>query len=279
MTITQLQKMANTLRQDVVTMLAQAGSGHAAGSLGMADIFTALYFRILRGKPKDPLWRERDRLILSAGHIVPIRYAAMARAGYFPLKKLQTLRKFQSPLQGHPSPRYLKGLETASGPLGQGLSQAVGIALAARMDNASWTTYCIMGDGELNEGEIWEAAMLAVKEHLGNLIGIVDRNNIQIDGFTEEVMPLEPLRDKWEAFGWHVLEIDGHNIEMIIDACNQAKAIFEKPTVLLAHTIPGKGVGFMERDFHWHGRAPEKGSETEKALKELRSLRGTIVYD
>jgi len=260
-------------------MLAEAGSGHAAGSLGMADVFTALYFRVLRHDPKNPTWSYRDRLILSAGHIVPARYAAMARTGYFPLAQLRTLRKFGSPLQGHPHPGRLKGLETASGPLGQGLSQAAGLALAARMDGARWTTYCIMGDGELNEGQIWESAMFAGKERLGNLIGIVDRNNIQIDGNTEHVMPLEPLRDKWESFGWHVLEIDGHNLEMIIDACNQAKAIYEKPTLILAHTIPGKGIGFMERDFRWHGRSPKKGNEENQALEELRSLRGTIVYD
>ncbi len=276
MTIVQLRKMANTLRQDIIAMLVSAGSGHAAGSLGMADVFTALYFRVLKHDAKKPLWTDRDRLVLSAGHIAPVRYAAMIRAGYFPRTALKTLRRLESPLQGHPSICYSPALETSSGPLGQGLSQAVGMALSARMDGAKWTAYCIMGDGELQEGQIWEAASLAGKHRLGNLVGIVDRNNIQIDGFTEDVMPLEPLRDKWEAFGWHVLDIDGHNMTMIIDACNQAKAIYEKPTVILAHTIPGKGVCYMEHDFHWHGRPPKAGDETLQALKDLRTLRGKI---
>ena len=258
-------------------MLLSAGSGHAAGSLGQTDIFTALYFSILKHDPKNPDWDERDILIQSNGHTVPVRYAAMAHAGYFSKRELTTLRKLGSRLQGHPERTQLPGLENTSGPLGSGLSQACGMAYALKMDsNHNRWVYCITGDGELNEGNIWEAAMFAGKNHLYNLTVIVDRNNIQIDGATEEVMPLEDLAAKFKAFGFHVMDIDGHNIEQVIDACMMAKAIVEKPVVIIAHTIPGKGVDFMEYDFHWHGKAPDP-SEAKKALHELRTLQGQIT--
>lgn len=257
-------------------MLEHAGSGHSAGPLGMADIYTALYFNVMKHDPKNPNWAERDILIQSNGHTVPVRYATMAEAGYFPKEELLTLRQFGSRLQGHPERLKLPGLETTSGPLGSGLSQAAGMALAMRMDNQRhrWV-YVTLGDGELNEGNIWEAAMLVGKYKLNNLIGIIDRNNIQIDGPTEVVMPLEDLRAKWEAFGWYVIDIDGNDIEAVIDACNMAKAIVEKPVMIIAHTIPGKGVDFMEYDFHWHG-APPNAEQAKIALKELRTLRGKI---
>lgn len=271
-----LERMANTLRQDVVRMLVEAGSGHSAGPLGMADVFAALYFSILNHDPKKPTWENRDRLYLSAGHICPIRYAAMLRSGYGPVSEGKTLRKLGSRLQGHPSLDYWKALESSSGPLGQGISVAVGAALAAKMDRKKHFVFCVGSDGELQEGQAWEAFMFASKHRLHNLIHIVDRNNIQIDGYTEDVMPLEPLKDKFEAFGWHVLEIDGNNIEQIIDACNLAKTIYEKPSVILAHTVPGKGVDFMEYDFMWHGKPPQP-KEAAEALRELRSLQGKIT--
>lgn len=271
----ELDKKAEQARELVIKTLLEAGSGHSAGPLGMADIFTAFYFHILNHDPKNPDWEDRDRLILSNGHICPIRYVSMAQAGYFPLEELKTLRKINSRLQGHPHRTVLPGLETTSGPLGEGLSQGIGIALAAQMDKKNYYTYVICGDGELNEGNCWEAIMLAGKLKLNNLIMIIDRNNIQIDGFTEDVMPLEPLRAKLEAFNWHVLEADGHNIEQFVDRINEAQAIFEKPTIIIAHTIPGKGVDFMEKDFHWHGKPPNK-EEAKKALHELRTLGGKI---
>ena len=281
-----LETKANTIREDIITMLVAAGSGHSAGPLGMADVFTALYFEVMRNDPKNPDWDERDILVLSNGHIVPVRYATMAEAGYFPKKELLTLRKFGSRLQGHPERERLPGMETTSGPLGSGLSQACGMALALRMNNAShrWI-YVVMGDGEQDEGNVWEAAMLAGKYKLSNITAITDRNNIQIDGPTEAIMPLEDLKAKWEAFGWHVLEIDGNNIESVIDACNMAKAIVEKPVMILAHTIPGKGVDYMEYDYHWHGNPPgtlelpgdpPKVDQAKIALHELRTLGGKI---
>ncbi len=274
--IEQLELKANDIRRDIIKMLEHAGSGHSAGSLGQAEIFTALYFNIMKHDPIHPDWDERDILIQSNGHTVPVRYAAMAEAGYFPKEELMTLRRLGSRLQGHPERMKLPALETTSGPLGSGLSQGAGIALALRMDkqNHRWV-YVTTGDGELDEGNIWEAAMLIGKYKLNNLIAIVDRNNIQIDGPTESVMPLEDLHAKWEAFGWHVLEIDGNDVEAVIDACNMAKAIVEKPVVILAHTIPGKGVDFMEYDFHWHG-APPNAEQAKIALRELRTLRGKI---
>ena len=280
LTLVQLEHMANTLRQDVIRMLELAGSGHSAGSLGMADVFSAMYFNVLRHKPEEPGWEGRDRLVLSNGHIVPIHYAALARAGYFPLEKLTMLRKFGSPLQGHPERVSLPGIETTSGPLGSGLSQAAGMAHALlNIDGLSnqWV-YVLMSDGELNEGNSWEGAMFAAKYKLSNLIAIIDRNNIQIDGSTEDIMPLENLRDKWEAFGWHVQEIDGNNVESVIDACAMARAVANQPSVIIAHTIPGKGVDFMEYDYRWHG-TPPNGEQARDALKKLRSLDGRIGDD
>jgi len=275
-TTEEMELKAVQIRKDIITMLEHAGSGHSAGPLGLTDIFTALYFDILKHDPKNPDWEKRDILILSNGHCVPVRYATMANAGYFDRSELKTLRQFGSRLQGHPERLRLPGLETTSGPLGSGLSQASGMAMGLRLDNIShrWV-YVIMGDGELDEGNIWEAAMFAAKNKLSNLIGIVDRNNIQIDGPTESVMPLEDLSAKWEAFGWHVIEIDGNNIDAVIDACAMARAIIEKPVVIIAHTVPGKGVDFMEYDFHWHG-APPNHEQAVKALKELRTLQGKI---
>ncbi|MDI6734468.1 MAG: transketolase [Patescibacteria group bacterium] len=266
-----LEENANKIRELIIEMLLEAGSGHSAGSLGMADIFSAFYFHILSHDPKNPDWVDRDRLVLSNGHICPVRYAAMALAGYFPVEELMTLRKIGSRLQGHPYRLALPGLETTSGPLGSGLSQAIGIALAARLDQKKFRIYCVTSDGEHDEGNTWEAVMFAGKHKLSNLTEIIDRNNIQIDGFTEDVMPLEPLREKYEAFRWHVLEVDGHNIEEFVDAVNEARAIYEKPTAIIAHTIPGKGVSFMEQDFNWHGRSPNK-EEAKRALDEIRTL-------
>lgn len=270
-----LEEKANQIREDLIETLLEAGSGHSAGPLGMADIFTALYFHVLNHHPKNPDWEDRDRLVLSNGHICPVRYVAMAHAGYFPIEELKTLRKINSRLQGHPHRTALPGVETTSGPLGSGLSQAVGMALAGRLDEKKYKVFCLMSDGEQECGNTWEAAMFAGKYKLNNLIGVIDRNNIQIDGFTEDIMPLEPLKEKYEAFGWHVLEVDGHNIETFIDAVNEAHAIYEKPTVIIAHTIPGKGVSFMENDYNWHGKPPNK-AEAEKALAELRTLGGKI---
>jgi len=276
MSIEALEVKANDIRADIIRMLEHAKSGHSAGPLGLADIFAALYFDILKHDPKRPDWDQRDILLLSNGHCIPVQYVAMAHAGFFDRKELMTLRQFGSRLQGHPERTRLPGLENTSGPLGSGLSQAAGMALAMRMnkDHHRWI-YCVMGDGELNEGNIWEAAMLAGKYKLNNVIGIIDRNNIQIDGPTETVMPLEDLKGKWESFGWHVIEIDGNNVEAVIDACAMARAVVEKPVVIIAHTIPGKGVDFMEYDFHWHG-APPNHEQAIKALHELRTLKGKI---
>jgi transketolase len=273
-----LETRANKIRESIIKMLLEAGSGHTAGPLGMADVFTALYFHILRQDPKNPAWPERDRLVLSNGHICPVLYATMAHAGYFPVSELMTLRKLGSRLQGHPHREFLPMLETSSGPLGSGLSQAVGMALADRMDrgrNSERYIYCLMSDGELDEGQSWEAAMLGGKEKLRNLIAILDRNNIQIDGFTDEVMQLEPLCDKWVAFNWHVDEINGHDFNEIVGAVERAKAVFERPSMIIAHTIPGKGVKEFERDFHWHGKPPNK-EQARMALAELRTLGGKI---
>lgn len=271
----QLAVEANKIRQTIISMLTEAGSGHTAGPLGMSDIFAALYFHILHHDPQHPDMPDRDRLILSNGHIVPVRYAAMAHAGYFDVKETLTLRKFGSRLQGHPERERLPGLETTSGPLGSGLSQAAGIAYAARMDKKKFRTYVVMSDGEQDSGNIWEAAMFIGNNKLSNLTAIMDRNNIQINGMTELVMPLEPIADKYRAFNWHVIEIDGHNMEEIVDATEEAKAIYERPTLILAHTIPGKGIKEIEFDYNWHGKPPKK-EEAEKFLNELRTLGGRI---
>lgn len=280
MTITQLDKKASEIRQDIIKMLVAAGSGHSAGPLGLADILTALYFRIMNIDPKKPEMPDRDIFILSNGHCAPVQYAALAERGYFPMSELKTLRKFGSILQGHPERLMCPGIETTSGPLGSGLSQAAGYAYTLQYLNKDdekrrWV-YCVTGDGELNEGNIWEAAMFAGKYRLSQLIVFVDRNNIQIDGPTEEVMPLEDLRGKWESFGWHVQEIDGHNMQTIIDSVGMAKAIENRPSVIIAHTIPGKNVDFMEYDYKWHGTPPNK-EQGREALKKLRSLDGKIL--
>lgn len=279
--IRKLEQKANTIREDIIRMLEHAGSGHSAGPLDLADIFTALYFDVMKHDPKRPDWEDRDVLLLSNGHCVPVRYATMAEAGYFPKKELLTLRKLGSRLQGHPERTKLPGLENTSGPLGCGVSQGAGMALGMRLNKQlARHVYVVTGDGELNEGNIWEAAMFAAKYHLNNLTVIVDRNNIQIDGPTDVVMPLEDLKQKWESFGWHVMEIDGNDIEAVIDACTMAKAVTEKPVVIIAYTIPGKGVDFMEFDYHWHGGAPGTGvpnhEQAVKALHELRTLGGKI---
>lgn len=276
--VKELELKANEARQLLIATLLEAGSGHSAGPLGMADIFTAFYFHILNHDPKNPEWQDRDRLILSNGHICPIRYVSMAQAGYFPLEELKTLRKINSRLQGHPHRQALPGVETTSGPLGEGLSQGIGIALAAKLDKKNYHTFVLTSDGEHQEGNTWEAAMFAGKHKLNNLTQVIDRNNIQIDGFTENVMPLEPLKDKYLAFGWEVLEVDGNNIKAFIDTVREARAIFEKPVCIIAHTIPGLGVSFMEKDFTWHGKPPNK-EEADKALAELRTLQGRIMSE
>src|SRR3989338_5084997 len=279
--IVQLEKTANDIRQSIIEMLLEAGSGHTAGPLGMADIFTLFYFHVLKHDPKNPTWEERDRLVLSNGHICPVLYATMAHAGYFPLEELKTLRKFGTRLQGHPHREYLPYVETSSGPLGLGLSQAGGMALADRMDGKDKDRfiYCFMSDGEQDEGNSWEGIMFAGKNKLRNLIAVVDRNNIQIDGFTENVMPLEPLADKCRAFNFHVIEVGGHDFKALNEAVGEAQAIYEKPTVIIAHTIPGKGVHEFERDYRWHGYDPNVKTTKEDynmALKELRTLGGKI---
>lgn len=281
-----LELRATKIREDVIKSLEKAGSGHSAGPLGLADVFTALYFDVLKHDPEEPTWDQRDMLLLSNGHCAPILYTTLAHAGYFEKSELLTLRKFGSRLQGHPERERLPGIETTSGPLGCGLSQAAGMALAMKMnkDVHRWI-YCVLGDGEQNEGNIWEAAMFISKYNLHNVIAITDRNNIQIDGTTEYVMPLEDLKAKWEAFGWHVIDIDGNNIDAVIDACAMARSIVERPVMILAHTVPGKGVDFMEGDYHWHGipvgiadvaGAPPKNDQAKVALHELRTLEGKI---
>ncbi len=285
----ELKYKANDIRQDIIEMLLEAKSGHSAGPLGMADVFTCLYFGgVMKYNPEEPGWEGRDHFVLSCGHINPVLYATLAEAGFFEKEELKTLRKLNSRLQGHPHNLSLPGVESTSGPLGQGSSQAVGMALAFKMDHAHNRVFLIMSDGEQNEGQTWEAVMLAAKYKLHNITAIMDRNNIQIDGFTEDIMPLENLKAKYEAFNWHVLEVDGHNHQQIIDACMEAQAIYEKPTLIIAHTIPGKGVDFMENNYLWHGAppgisdipgAPSKAEQGRVALDELRTLRGQITSE
>jgi transketolase len=267
----QLELTANKIRQDIIKMLVAARSGHSAGPLGMADVFTALYFEIMNHDPKDPFWEERDRLILSNGHICPVRYAAMAESGYFDVKELKTLRKLGTRLQGHPERLKLPGVETTSGPLGSGLAQASGLAYASKMDDKRFRVYCVMSDGEQDEGNTWEAVMFASKYKLSNLTAIMDRNYIQIDGNTESIMPLDPIDEKYRAFNWNVININGNDFSEIINAVKTAKGISNKPTVIIAHTIPGKGVSFMENNFQWHGKPPTK-EEAVVALKELELI-------
>lgn len=269
-TCKQLERHASSVRRSIITMLEQAGSGHTAGALGLADIMTALYFAVLHVSPENPDWDERDLFVMSNGHCAPVLYATLAERGFFPKSELATLRRFSSRLQGHPERQALPGVETTSGPLGSGLSQALGMAYHVRYlhPQPKRFVYCLMGDGELDEGNIWEAAMFASKYNLGNMIGIVDRNNIQIGGSTEDVMPLEDLQGKWRSFGWHVQEIDGHNMESICEAMSMARAVTDRPSAIIAHTIPGKGVDFMEGDYHWHGKVPTV-EEAQRALAQL----------
>lgn len=277
LTPSQIATKATVIRQHIITMLEAAGSGHSAGVLGMSDIFAALYFSILRHDPQNPEWNERDYMVVSNGHIAPVVYATLAEAGYFSVDELTTLRRRGSRLQGHPERTALPGIETTSGPLGSGLSQAAGMAYVLQYldKNPHRFVYVTMGDGELNEGNIWEAAMFAGKYKLSQLVAIIDRNNIQIDGSTEEVMPLEDLRGKWESFGWHVQEVDGHAVESIITAASMARAITNRPSVIIAHTIPGKGVDFMEYDYKWHGMPPNH-EQAKAALQKLRTLDGKL---
>lgn len=270
-----LELRANDIRQLIIPTLNEAGSGHPGGSLGMTDIFAAFYFHILNHNPKKPDWEDRDRLVLSNGHICPVQYCAMALAGYFLVKELATLRKIDSRLQGHPHRTVLPGLETTSGPLGEGLSQAIGMVLAANLDKKDYRVYCLTSDGEHQEGNTWEAAMFAGKHKLSNLIQVIDRNNIQIDGHTENVMPLEPFKEKYEAFNWNVIDVDGHNIREFVDAIGQAQRTHEQPTIIVAHTVLGKGVSFMENEPKWHGAAPND-DEMKIALIELKSYRDKI---
>lgn len=271
-----LERMANTIRKDIISMLVEAGSGHSAGPLDLADIATALYFNILHTSPKQKLDPTRDRLHISCGHTAPVWYATLARAGYFPIEELKTLRKLGTRLQGHVDRLTTPGIESSAASLGQGLGIACGAAYAGVIDNKIYQTYVILSDGEHDEGSTWEAVAFAGHYKLAHLTAIIDRNNIQIDGPTESVMRKENFKEKYEAFGWHVIEIDGHNMEEIIGACNEAKAIVEQPVCIIAHTIPGKGVGFMEYQYQWHGNPPNK-EQAQEALKQLRSLGDTIT--
>ncbi len=277
-----LFEKAHAIRTSIIEMLIEAKSGHTAGPLDMADIFTYLYFHALRHDPKRPDWEYRDRLVLSNGHICPVLYAAMGHAGYFPLEKLKTLRKFGSILQGHPHRDFFPALESSSGPLGSGLSQSVGMALGERMNfgrTSGKQFICLTGDGELDCGQIWEAAMLAGKEKIQNLTVFVDRNNIQIDGFTEDIMPLNPLADKWRAFNWHVQEIDGHNFRAIHEAYTQAISVFDRPSVIICYTIASKGIPEFERKYQWHGNVPSTLEDIEtarRALHEVRTMGGKV---
>ncbi len=272
-TIRQLKERSKAIRKDIIRSLAEAGSGHTGGSLGLADLFTVLYFHILRHKPSHPAWPQRDRLILSIGHVAPVLYATLAHAGYFPVEELMTLRKLGSRLQGHPGrEKGLPGLELSAGSLGQGLSVAVGMALAGKMDKAEWKVYSVHGDGELQEGSIWEAAMSAAHYKLDNLVAFVDRNGLQIDGRTSEVMELEPLADKWKAFGWVVFSCDGHDLGDIIMTIRKAQSVKNRPSVIIVRTIMGKGIKSIENDHLWHGKPPSK----EQLSDFLRQLDNSV---
>jgi len=276
--VKELELIANKLRQHVITSVAGAKSGHQGGPLGMADIFAVLYFHELNHDPKNPEWPDRDRLILSNGHICPIRYAAMAEAGYFPVKELATLRKLGTRLQGHPERTKLPGSETTSGPLGAGLAQAAGLAYAGKMDGKKWRTWCLTSDGEHEAGLHWEAALFAGKYRLNNLICVVDRNYIQIDGKTEDIMPLDPLADKYKSFNWHVIECNGNDIADIVRAFEEAKSAYQSPVVVIAHTIPGRGVSYMENSYLWHSQ-PFKEGQAEQALRELKEIEKQLKAD
>lgn len=270
-TVAELENIANKLRLHVVEMTYAAGSGHPGGSLSAADLMAALYFRVLRHDPKNPQWEDRDRFVLSKGHVAPVLYAALAESGYFPVEDLITLRKLGSKLQGHPVRGKVPGVEMSTGSLGQGISMACGIALAGKMDGKDYKTYCLLGDGELQSGQVWEAAMFAGHYKLSNLIAIVDRNNLQISGNTEEVMGLEPLTEKWKAFGWNVINIKGHNMRQVVEALEKARANVTRPTVIIMKTVKGQGVSFMENNPDFHGKACN-AEEYEQAVKELKEV-------
>jgi transketolase len=265
---TELKEMAKKLRRHVIIMIATAGSGHPGGSLSAADIITALYFKVLRYSPQNPQWPDRDRFILSKGHAAPILYAALAETGYFPVAELATLRKLNSHLQGHADRKFTRGVEMSSGSLGMGLSFAIGVALAARLDSKAYRTCVLLSDGECEEGQTWEAALSAAHFKLDNLTAIVDYNGIQLSGWTRDIMNLEPFTQKWQAFGWHTIDIDGHDFDQILSAYQEAENTKGKPAVIVAHTIKGKGVSFMENNVAFHGKAPTR-EEAERALKEL----------
>ncbi|MBV8688582.1 MAG: transketolase [Candidatus Eremiobacteraeota bacterium] len=274
--LTELELHANSVRQNIIRSLLAAGSGHSAGPLDMADIFTALYFEVLRHDPQNPEWEDRDRLLLSCGHIAPVRYAAMAEAGYFPTEELLTLRKFGTRLQGHPERVRLPAVETTSGPLGEGLAQGTGMAVAAKLDRKTWRVYVVTSDAEHQCGLHWEAVMTAGKFRLDNLINIIDRNFIQIDGNTEAVMPLEPLADKYRSFNWEVFECDGNDVAEFLSTVERAERVKDRPSVIIAHTVPGKGVSYMEGDYTWHGKPPNK-EQADQALSELQAQREQIL--
>ncbi|PIT85708.1 transketolase [Candidatus Micrarchaeota archaeon CG10_big_fil_rev_8_21_14_0_10_59_7] len=273
--VRELRLMANTVRQDLIRMLAEAKSGHAGGTIGLADVFTVLYFNALNHDPKNPEWPERDRFILSNGHVAPVRYAVMAETGYFPKEELMTLRKLGTRLQGHPHAADLPGMETSSGSLGQGLSIACGIAWAAKYDKKDFRVYCSIGDGEAQEGQVWEAAMFAAQYKLDNITCFLDRNFLQIDGNTEQVMALDPLKARWESFGWHVIGADGHDVAATVKAFDDAKKTKGKPVIILFKTKMGKCISYMEDCAAWHGKVPNKEEET-KALSELEAQRKEI---
>ncbi len=277
--VKELRLKATDVREDIVKMLHEAESGHSAGPLGMADIFTALYFNVANIQPDNPEWAERDRIVLSNGHICPVLYSCMARTGYFPVEELMTLRKLGSRLQGHPHRTALPGLENTSGPLGSGTSQAAGMALALKMDGTNQHVWCLTSDGEQQEGNTWEGVMFAAAKKLDNLTVIMDRNYIQIDGNTEDILPLEPLGDKYRQFNWHVIEVDGHNMEAIVDAMERSKNQHDRPTLILADVVPGKGVKYMENEYEWHGKPPKTEEELSQALADLAEVRKQIEAD
>ncbi len=278
MSVHQIEEKALAIRESIIRMLVEAKSGHVAGAMGLADVFASLYFGELQCDPKNPWWEKRDRLILSNGHVCPVWYATLAEAGYFPKSVLLTLRKLGSRLQGHPIARSAPGIENTSGSLGQGFSVACGMALAAKIANNKHHIFCVMGDGEQQEGQVWESYWFASAHKLTNVTVIVDRNTIQSEDYTENTLPLEPFVQKLEAFGWHVIEVDGHNVEALLAAYRLARSIGEKPTVIVAHTIPGKGVEFMEGDVRWHAKAPST-QQAKEALRELHSLKGQLHND
>lgn len=269
LSLQEMAAMAKKLRRHIITMTGKAGSGHPGGSLSAVEIVTALYFRVLRHDPQNPRWPDRDRFILSKGHAAPLLYAVLAERGYFPVEELSTLRRLNSRLQGHADMTSTPGVEMSSGSLGQGLSFGIGVALAGRLDKKDYRVYVLLGDGECDEGQVWEAAMASAHYKLDNLVAIVDHNDLQLDGPNCEIMNLEPLPEKWKAFGWHVIEVDGHNLSELLAAFEEAKQVKGKPTAIIAHTVKGKGVSFMEGQVDFHGKAPTP-AEVEKALEELK---------